>query len=147
MEEVKEEKIKVYFDLIGNPRATRGNGWVAIIQNDNIQFLRANIPQFSKNTLVGGTYLLPVNSFVIVKYDKSSHKNSRQYYVLYYVTGGQEEVREIARIEIINNNISFNPDSLENIYINAPPDVKSKVIYTLVQYAKTYITATQLLTP
>jgi hypothetical protein len=147
MEEGKEEKIKVYFDLIGNPRATRGNGWVALVVGDNIQFLRASIPEFSKNTLVGGTYLLPRGAYVIVKYDKSSHKNSRQYYVLYYVTGGQEEVKEVASIDVINGNLSFKPAGLEDIYITAPSDAKSKIIYALIQYAKTYIATTQLLTP
>ncbi|MGC9115797.1 MAG: hypothetical protein ACP5HH_07360 [Fervidicoccaceae archaeon] len=148
IEQAEKEKVKVYFDLIGNPRATRGNGWVALIQGDNIQFLRASIPQFDKNTLIGGTYLLPVHSFVIVKSDTSSHKNSRQHYTLYFIVGEKEEkIRQIANISIINNNISFSPAELENIYLTAPPEAKSKVIYTLVQYAKTYIATTQLLTP
>ncbi|MGC9079760.1 MAG: hypothetical protein ACP5G1_03430 [Nanopusillaceae archaeon] len=146
MEEGQEEKIKIYFDLIGNPRATRGSGWVALVIGDEIQFLRASIPQFDKNTLIGGTYLLPKGAYVIVKSDGSSHKNSRQYYTLYQVTGGEEKVREVASISIINNNLIFKPTELENIYINAPENAKSKVIYTLIQYSKQYVTA-QLLTP
>ncbi len=147
MEGEQTEKVKVYFSLVENPRAMRGNGWVAVIQNDNIQFLRASIPEFSKNTLTGGTYLLDKGSYVIVKYDQSSHKNSRQYYVLYYVSGGEEKIKEIASISIINNNISFKPSSLEDIYLTAPAEAKSKVIYALIQYLKQYITTAQLLSP
>ncbi len=147
MEEGKEEKIKVYFDLVENPRASRGSGWVAIVVNDNIQFLKANIPEFSKGTLVAGTYLLEKGSYVIVKRDYSSHKNSRQYYTLYQVIGGEEKVKEVASIDVINGNLSFKPAGLEDIYITAPSDAKSKIIYALIQYLKQYITATQLLTP
>ena len=111
----------VKVNLVYNPKAARVKGFVARLYpdrdpEDSLDFLKAAIPQFSKNgVLVAGEFDLEVGVPYIIRSDDSSHRNSRQRYDL-VVLREDGKLETVASIFYDNNTPSFNPPEVKYHY-------------------------------
>jgi len=136
MENMFEEEIV----LVRNSKAAQIKGWVAIVRLDegDIEFLSPIEAEYSKNKLlVSGIYRFTNGDLYIVAVDSSSHKNSRQSYILYLAQ--DSKLNEIARIHFDRAREFYGCDDdvkqkLRNIYSKQKEG--RKVINTLIKVAQ-----------
>jgi hypothetical protein len=133
--------------LIRNSKAARIKGWVAIVQNDNIDFLRPIEAEYSKSgMLVWGIYKFANGNFYIVASDFSSHKNSRQRYILYFASDSKLEIVAEIRFERGREFHACDDDIKRELRSIYSKQNERKVISTLLQIAKYYAQREGLIT-
>jgi len=150
MEEKHEMEFEEEIELIRNSKAARSKGWVALVRLDtgDIEFLSPIDAQYSKSgMLVWGIYKFANGNFYIIASDLSSHKNSRQSYVLYFAQNS--ELNMVAEIYFGQAREFYGCDDdikkeLRNIY--GKQQSGRKVINTLIQVAKYYAQREGLIT-
>jgi hypothetical protein len=145
----EETEFEEEITLIRNSKAARSKGWTAKVKLDesDIDFLRPIDAQYSKNgLLVWGIYKFANGNFYIVASDFSSHKNSRQSYILYFA---QNELKMVAEIYFGQSREFYACDDdikqeLRETY--SKQQSGRKVINTLIQIAKYYAQREGLIT-
>jgi|Deesub1362B_J571_1020462.scaffolds.fasta_scaffold03259_5 hypothetical protein len=135
--------------LVRNSKAARSKGWVALVRldKDDIEFLRPIDAQYSKSgMLVWGIYRFVNGNFYIVASDLSSHKNSRQSYILYFA---QNELKMVAEIYFgqLREFYACDDDIKQELRETYSKQQSGrKVINTLIQIAKYYAEREGLIT-
>ena len=126
--------------LVGNPKTVRKRPFVARLdENGGLEFLRAVVPYFEKNTFIGGKYLVREGDILVIRSDDSTHKHEYTTYELCVVRKG--ELKTIARINIKDGTPTFEPPELEKVYaeVVSSGNTRNRYVAALIEYAVRYV--------